>query len=305
MKLLNKFKNIKKCLLNLYFIDKIIKEQNIKSFIVQSSLISERIGVNSYDDEKENIIVSLTSHGKRLHEVYLTIESLLLQTLKPNKILLWLNQDLFNDENIPNLLKKQISRGVEICYYETEFRSHSKLVNTLRKYPNDVIITVDDDVIYSFDLVESLYRGYLQNKEYIYYVRGHKILFKNRVVLPYIQWIHDYKSSEASLDILPTGVGGVLYPPGCFPNEVFNDKVFLQLTPFADDVWFRAMSLLNNVKCKQISNADLVKSNYVHIDGCQDVALSIINVVNSGNDPQIKAVFEKYGLYEKFSANNI
>lgn len=31
-----------------------------------------------------------------------------------------------------------------------------------------------------------------------------------------------------------TGVGGVLYPPACFSNEVLREDIFLKYAPYAD-----------------------------------------------------------------------
>jgi len=56
-----------------------------------------------------NIIVSLTTYGKRLQQVYLTIESLMQQSMKPNKIVLWLDYS-FQDKRLPQLLKQQHNR---------------------------------------------------------------------------------------------------------------------------------------------------------------------------------------------------
>lgn len=57
------------------------------------------------------IIVSLTSWERRLEKVYLSIESLLRQSIKPDYIFLWLSDKI---ESIPDSLQKTKLRGVDI-----------------------------------------------------------------------------------------------------------------------------------------------------------------------------------------------
>ncbi len=59
-----------------------------------------------------------------------------------------------------------------------EFRD-KKLIPTLELYPNDVIVTADDDIFYPPHWLESLYTSYLENSNYIHVHRAHKITFKN------------------------------------------------------------------------------------------------------------------------------
>ncbi|MDR0763178.1 MAG: hypothetical protein LBF01_01600, partial [Bacteroidales bacterium] len=122
--------------------------------LTQSALYSTESGITPSTTD-ETLIVSLTTHGKRIYEVYLAIESILRQTLKPNKIILWLSKNKFNENNIPLILKKQQQRGLEIAFCE-DVKSYTKLIPTLQMYPQAVIITVDDDILYPFDLIENL-----------------------------------------------------------------------------------------------------------------------------------------------------
>ena len=80
-----------------------------------SSTKTNRLYQNN--NRKEKIVVSLTTYNKRTKTVYKTIESIFNQTIKPNKIILWLDKDEFNINNIPKTLKKQINQGLEIDFY--------------------------------------------------------------------------------------------------------------------------------------------------------------------------------------------
>ena len=50
-------------------------------------------GLNNIETREKHIIVSLTSYPARLPNIYLCLKSLLLQTVKPDKIILWFGCD--------------------------------------------------------------------------------------------------------------------------------------------------------------------------------------------------------------------
>lgn len=74
----------------------------------------------------KEIIISLTSYGRRVKNniVYYTIVSLLNQTYKPSRIILWLDHS-WNDQNIPKKIRDLKNYGLEIRYY-----------NDIRSYKN-------------------------------------------------------------------------------------------------------------------------------------------------------------------------
>ena len=109
-----------------------------------------------------NVTVSLTTYSSRIYEIYLVIESIFQQTLKPNKIILWLDEDEFSDETIPLSLKRQQKRGL-IIRYCNNMKSYKKLVPTLQLYPDDIIVTIDDDTICPSDMIERLLKAYCKD----------------------------------------------------------------------------------------------------------------------------------------------
>lgn len=285
-----------KILKNLYNLNKIIKRELRCQELQKSALTSKNIGVFPYDREKKNIIVSLTTYNKRIYDVHLTIESLLNQTYKPNKIVLWLAEDEFNNENVPLILKNLIPRGLEIGFCK-DLKSYKKLIPTLKKYPKEIIVTIDDDIIYPYDFIENLYKNYSKDNNCIYFYRGNKMKFDNKGnILPYLKWDGNYKKNEKNYVVLPTGVGGILYPPKCFHEDMLKEEIFMKLCPYGDDIWFRAMSLLKDIPCKRVGLPEKFADNFIEIEGSQDIALFRINVGENKNDVQIKKVFNYYNL---------
>lgn len=269
--------------------------------LTKACLSTQEQGVTNDVICNNEVVVSLTSYGKRIHDVYLAIESIMQGSLKPNKIILWLSEDEFQNQNLPITLQKQISRGLDIQFCK-DIKSYKKLIYALQKYPNANIITIDDDIIYKYDLVENLIRSHLKNTKCICANRIHQIKKLNNEKLDsYLNWKWNLGNDTAisSLNFF-TGVGGVLYPPNSLHKEVFNEDVFLSICPTADDVWFNAMARLNNTPiCKSFTHSrfgdDYTENPNNKLDG-----LYLINddPHNCRNDIQLSAVFEKYNLYQ-------
>ncbi len=243
--------------------------------------------------ENSQVIVSLTTYGKRLYDVYLTIESIMQQTTKANRIILWLEDSLKN-ELVPKMLGHQQSRGLEIRYCK-DIKSYKKLIPTLKLFPNNFIITVDDDVIYECDMIENLIRSYKKAPGYVYANRIRRMEINNEGELEeYNTWkVIKEPMTDSALNI-PTGVGGVLYPPNCFTEEVFNEVVFMDICGRADDIWFKTMCLINGTQSRL---AFVHEPVYYENENVQDIALFNSNVSLNENDKQVAAVFEKYNIY--------
>ena len=262
---------------------------------------SNESGISNAKYCNNEIIVSLTTYDRRLYDVYLAIESIMQQTMKPNRIILWLSNELKNAD-IPLVLQKQQKRGLEIRYCK-DLRSYKKLIPALEAFPVDTIITIDDDCLYYFDLVENLVNSYKNNPNIVSCARMHRIkLLNNNTLEKYAKWTWRDDSCDISPLVFPTGAGGVLYPPRCFNQEVFNEDVFFDICKYADDVWFKAMALLNNVLSRKIYTHNKNGDDFFTNNNIQDNALFKINVNEGMNDIQLKAVFDKYNLYNKLTS---
>jgi len=240
-----------------------------------------------------DVIVSLTTTAARLRTVSLAVETLLRQTLRPQRVILWLS-DQFHSADLPTALRRQQRRGLEVRF-RRDLRSFTKLIHALREHPASVIVTADDDKFYPRDWLQRLRESYRRLPEFVHCHRAHgMILGVGNTLKPYLEW--NFRSPGQigpSLELFPTGVGGVLYPPGALHPEVFNSDAFLKLCPTADDVWFKAMSLLNRVPCVKVAPES---DDFPNIHGSQTRALCRQNWRDGTYDLQIRAVFQEYDL---------
>lgn len=251
--------------------------------------------VNSDVARKHELIVSLTTYSKRIHDVHLVIESLSEQTIKANRIILWLDEDEFSQSTIPEVLKLQQNRGLEIRFCP-DYRSYKKLVPTLKLAPNADIITVDDDLLYPYDMIEMLVKEKLDYPQYIIGTRAHKMLVKDNSLLAYKSWPKECSYlNNGSKTFLTTGAG-TLFPAGVLPKEAFEPKEFLNLCPNADDIWFNLVALKHGIGRRKLSDDRKFVSRFLHLESNQDIGLNKQNVNNSQNDTQAKKVIEHFNI---------
>lgn len=278
-----------------------LKYNSRYDWLIEKALNSTTIGISSdlYCDKE--IIVSLTTYGKRLHYVSATIESIMQGSMKPNRIVLWLGNEM-KDMPLPITLQNQQVRGLEISFCN-DIRSYTKLIPSLREYPNANIITIDDDVLYNYDLVENLVNEHRKTPNYIIANRIHRVqLDTNGRPMKYLDWKWNDSPSDVSPLNFLTGVGGVLYPPKSLDPEVLNESVFLDICKYADDIWFYAMALKADSRIiKGFTHSEIGEDYYVNGD-VQDMGLCHINNgAGRKNDEQFKAVFEKYNLWDSLT----
>lgn len=244
------------------------------------------------------LIISMSTFPAREEFAAQTLESILKQTLRPDIIVVWLAEDECHGRNIPEKLVRFKDFGVEFNFVKNTIRSYQKLFFTKEKYPDDVIVTIDDDVIYREDMLELLYISYKKHPYDISCHRAHLIkLNSNNAPLPYKEWKMRISDKTPSYLHLATGVGGVLYPPYCLHPDWKLKEKFLNIAPTCDDLWFWAMEVMNGYKTRVIEGNN---SKLVYARGSQNIAdkdinqLHALNVEQGANDVQLAAILRAY-----------
>lgn len=271
----------------------------VKFRMEECTFHSQEKGTTEEIVEDTPLVISLTTHGKRIETVFHTIESIFQQTLKANRVILWLGDKEFSCvEELPLSLRIQMERGLDIRFVK-DVRSYTKLIPALKEFPNANIVTIDDDFMYPRNLLERLWNGHKSYPNAIISVVSREMqLVDGHSFMPFNTFsskdrIEDYVSPMNLLE----GFAGVLYPPGVFDDEVLNEQKFLQLAPHADDIWFTAMAIKAKTPIVQIKRNFGVYHEMYQDDDVQDIALANTNVSENKNDVQLKAVFDEYNLY--------
>jgi len=240
------------------------------------------------------IIVTLTSFPGRISRLWLVIECLLRQKRLPNKIILWLSFDQFPNglSDLPYSLKKFYDRKLlTVEFVPNDIRSHKKYFYAFKRFPNDIIITVDDDIYYSSNIIEDLLALHEAYPEAICCLRGYRVTKEGRKIQSYKKWEKLYREYGPATNIFHTSGGGTLYKRDFFNQEVLNLEVFSKYCFHADDVWLNFMAQLNGT--------EIVKGSfYSHLIpiSSRSSKLSTRNVVLGGNDTQLNNLINYYNI---------
>ncbi len=237
------------------------------------------------------VVVSLTSIPSRLPYVDLPIRSVLAQTRPPALIVLWLHESLRSA--IPPRLAALIGSRVEIRFVSGT-SSHRKLVHALADWPDRVIVTCDDDVMYDPAWLERLWATHERHPRDIVAHEGRLISYgADGTLLPYAQWPWVQEPGNATPAFLPVGYGGALYPPGALHADVTDAQQYLALAPTADDLWFKAMALRAGTVSRR---ADDPVPRPIPVVGAKGSALAAVNIREDRNRTQWLALSEAYGV---------
>lgn len=199
---------------------------------------------------KQKVIVSLTSFPAAIPYAIQAIRSILKGSVLPDRIVLYLTYSQFGEKGIPEDLIQlsDLYPVFEIRNFEPDIRSYRKLIPALQDFPDAVIVTVDDDVAYHKHMLRDLLRLHQEIPNAILAHRAKRI----KLDRPYrewkkYRWYHFLvRRIYSSYWNIPTGVGGVLYPPHALNAEMLHTDLFMQMAPTTDDIWFWAAAVANN-----------------------------------------------------------
>ena len=251
------------------------------------------------------LIISVASIEERLEMAYITLCSLMSQTRPADRVLLWLPDGI---AELPRRFKILQNRGLEIKF-TPEIGPYKKLLPTLKANPEAIIVTADDDMIYPSRWLENLERSYVSAPKNVHcYISRCMSVDSNDEFTPYLQWetlgerAQCADADRSSRYLLPVGAGGVLYPPGALHEDVARKDIFSRLCPYADDLWYKAMTLRNGVTVTQVhtSRPWFVEAHWSHNGGG---TLMHYNWLHNGNSIQWRRLLKQYDL-AKFLRQN-
>ncbi|AUI66414.1 MULTISPECIES: glycosyltransferase family A protein [Glaesserella] len=287
-------------------LDLVLNTINNSTIHLISAIRSDRTNLSKAG--KKDLVVSLTTLPHRLPLVHYAIESIFSQTILPEKVILWVS-DVTNDSLITPELKSLVERGLEIRKIK-DVGPHTKLMYSLIEYPDKTVVTVDDDIIYPANMLQYLWDQHVRFPNCIVANWARELSFDSegkvrgvragKLLTPILleKEIEQATTFSPKPNMLafPYGTSGVLYPPKSLNKEVTNVDLFRKLCPKEDDIWFKAMAILNKTPVI-VTNLGI---NPVHhsLVGTQQVALRHDNHGLNQNEKQMRAVFDYFDLYK-------
>ncbi len=233
------------------------------------------------------VVLSLTTYGRRIQSVYLTIESIGAGKMRPRRLMLWLEaSDLALP--LPPTLKRLQSRGLEVLQSEN-YRAHGKIYPYAQsdRDADDPCATVDDDVIYPSSWLVRLHQAYESAPECINGYRARVIRVEDGRLSPYSDWPKCTDSAAAYTTFL-TGVSGIIYPSDFLDALRAAGPSFRELCPTADDVWLHHVALRSGFRHRQLAASF---SEFPTIPRTQKGSLMHTNVNRGANDVQIRRIY--------------
>lgn len=202
-------------------------------------------------EKREHILTcSLTSFPDRINTVAQTIKSLMHQSLKPDRVILWLAKEEFQGKELPESIKKLEQIGLEIRYCENYFghKRYYKLIEEQK--PTELIILADDDILFPFKMIERLYSKWLDFQNCIVCDRGQYIPFGSPSMLNPSKWssISEIGVNKPSFKILASPGGGCLIPPNALYKDANNLEKISKFALKTGDLWLMFMAIENDTK---------------------------------------------------------
>lgn len=252
--------------------------------------------------EKESLldsngpVVSLTSYGKRIRSVHLTLESIAAGSLRPSRLVLWL-EDARVVARPPAALRRLQRRGLEIQGCEN-IGPHKKYYPYLQSNTSwdQALVTADDDVLYPSFWLSGLVNAHRRAPEAVHCYRAHVAELadsRTPAFLPYERW-QACQSTQPSFLNFSTGCSGVIFPAPVLAALKASGRGFLDCCPFADDVWLNLHAQRTGFPVAQVSD---VPYRFFGILLTQLSGLFRKNLFHGGNDAALAATYSTPDLH--------
>lgn len=214
---------------------------------IETFIVKQKLKKNN-----PNIIVSFTTTPYRINQIKPVLDSIIRQSIKPNKIYVNIPWKFKRDNSlyiIPEWLKNYPN---VIINRTRDYGPGTKIVATLEKVhdPNAIIITFDDDKFYPKHTVRDLAKQYLVQPNAAFTGGGLNFLFGPN---------HTFTSEWVGLNGKPSlvviGALGAAYKRNLFKEDIFGLVNSLPLSCFlSDDLMISAYLIANNINIFRISS---------------------------------------------------
>jgi hypothetical protein len=239
------------------------------------------------------VVVSLTSFPARFGKLHNCLKALIGQQVKPDRLVLYLSRQECVGHSLPDAIASLQEYGLTIRYTDSNHRSLNKVVHALKDFASSIVVTCDDDKLYPSDWLQRLLAGHQAYPDHVVCLRSRRIAADpNGQLLPYRMWPGGEPEVPCHTT-LPLGVGGVLYPPHCFTEDVLNTDLFEQLCPTADDLWLKFMAMHNNRKAVQLGEGPERHPSIPYWNGEK---LSVGNIWGNQNDASVQRLVRYFGV---------
>lgn len=261
----------------------------VDNFLIKKEVISEH--PLNIKKRNELVIASLTSYPARIESVWLVIKSILTQTYKPDRVILWLAEEQFPTKKIPQNLIELQKYGLEIKWVKDIYGHKKYRVPVMKQKPNEVVITFDDDILYSPKCIERLMKTHQIYPNCLICERGQTLDDKNESNPGRWKTISNKGVNIPTYSMNPSPGGGCLIPYGAFHSDATKEELFRKLAYKNDDLWYMFMCAANKTR--------MIKTRKYHkifslVEGSQIEQMATENVLGNHNNIIMEGLKKAY-----------
>lgn len=281
------------CLKLVSKIKETIKRKRLLDEMTESCLCSDMPICDP--NSNSQVVVSLTTYSSRINSVYAAIESIAYQSVKAKAVILWLDQGEFDASTLPEMVKRQVSRGLQVRFV-SNLGSYKKLFPAIEAFSKEHIITIDDDILYPKEMLADLLKQHQAYPNSILACRAHAIT-RNAEGVPasYIEWRKEVLE-HCGVDTFATTGGGTFFPASESRLRFVNKDLALDLCPNADDVWVNYIARLHGMDVRKLESTRPYRERFTFLTQKNDLELKMVNVQGGMNDKYLQNMSQYFGF---------
>jgi len=159
------------------------------------------------------------------------------------------------------------------------------------KFPSSLIVTYDDDTLYSPENLLELIATHQRLPNAILGHRGTELAFDGDLLLPYADWPEIMGEASSSRQVFLTCSAGNLYPPQARRGLLMDLPKAMLHSPRNDDLWYFFTCLFEGIEMRPSFSTNRNPSDW---GGSQDLALWRENVAEGNNATFIRNLVEYF-----------
>lgn len=238
-------------------------------------VVRSKLGVYSKPlaNIREDVVISFTTFPPRIGKVWMTVDSLIRQTTRPYKIMLYLSEEDFpeKEKSLPKELTRYTDFGLNIVWVKENLRPHKKYLYAFELFKDKCVVTVDDDLYYRKDMLERLLKLHETHPDAVCANNAKLIPTTNTDEIPLYKTWQKLTNPAIGGDVIGIGSGGILYPVHLFNSVSYkNVELIKNLSLGTDDLWLKVMEVIAGIP---VATGDY-NCAYPKISGSQKSSLS-------------------------------
>ncbi len=215
---------------------------------------------------ENTIIVSMTSWKPRIDSVaraFKAVTDQIDEGMDVHCVLVLCTEEFPKKED--ELPKELLDLPIEILWTDRNTRSHKKLMPTMRKYPDNAIIVIDDDTCQVDGWLKTMIQDHDAHPSDVIFGQSTSVVhvgIDGGIIEVRNGKTYELRGAVAYMQKPASGAAGTLFPPHTFTREEFFDEdLMMELSPTCDETWQWAFGLMEGRTFRALSSCNIPMPN--------------------------------------------